>query len=78
MLPAAAEGFFSKRWIADNLFNISEEEFLRNQTEFAYDKIKQAEFDVLDQQMQAKVQAGMSGGLRRRRPFGTRRGYRRR
>ena len=47
---AAAEGFFSKRWIADNLFNISEEEFLRNQREIAYDKIKLAEFDVLDQQ----------------------------
>ena len=53
---AAAEGFFSKRWIADNLFNISEEEFLRNQRELAYDKIMLAQFDVLD------ANAGSGGG----------------
>ena len=53
---AAAEGFFSKRWIADNLFNISEEEFLRNQREIAYDKIMLAQFDVLD------ADAGTGGG----------------
>ena len=45
---AAAEGFFSKRWIAKNLFNVSEEEFLRNQREIAYDKIMLAQFDALD------------------------------
>lgn len=45
---AAAEGFFSKRWIAKNLFNVSEEEFLRNQREIAYDKIMLAQYDALD------------------------------
>ena len=45
---AASEGFFSKRWIAKNLFNVSEEEFLRNQREIAYDKIMLAQYDALD------------------------------
>ena len=58
---AAAEGFFSKRWIADNLFNISEEEFLRNQREIAYDKIMLAQFDVLD--ADAGTGGGTGGGL---------------
>jgi hypothetical protein len=53
---AASEGYFSKRWIASNLFNISEEEFLRNQREIAYDKIMLAQFDVLD------ADAGTGGG----------------
>ena len=34
----ATEGFFSKRWIANTLFDISDEEFLRNQREIFYDK----------------------------------------
>ena len=59
---AAAEGFFSKRWIADNLFNISEEEFLRNQREIAYDKIMLAQFDVLDADA-GTGGAGGAGGL---------------
>jgi hypothetical protein len=35
---AATEGFFSKRWIAHNLFDVSDEDFLRNQRELFYDK----------------------------------------
>jgi len=54
---AAAEGFFSKRWIAKNLFNVSEEEFLRNQREISYDKIMLAQYDALD------GDAGGGGGL---------------
>jgi len=33
----ASDGFFSKRWLARNLFGISEEEFVRNQRELFYD-----------------------------------------
>jgi len=33
----AVEGMFSKRWIARTLFDMSEEEFLRNQRELFYD-----------------------------------------
>lgn len=35
---SATEGFFSKRWIATNMFNLSDEEFLRNQRELFYDR----------------------------------------
>tara|TARA_R100000152_G_C6778551_1_gene209334 strand:+ start:1021 stop:3003 length:1983 start_codon:yes stop_codon:yes gene_type:complete len=34
----ATEGFFSKRWVAKNLFNLSDEEFVRNQREMFYDR----------------------------------------
>ena len=35
---AATEGFFSKRWISENILGMSDEEFLRNQREMFYDK----------------------------------------
>lgn len=34
----ATEGYFSKRWIAEHLFGMSEDEFLRNQREMFYDR----------------------------------------
>lgn len=34
---AATEGFFSKRWIGEKIFNMSEEDILRNQREMYYD-----------------------------------------
>jgi hypothetical protein len=59
---AATDGFFSKRWVAANLFNISEEEFLRNQREIAYDKIMMAQFDALDGDAGAS-DGGLGGAL---------------
>lgn len=35
---AATEGYFSRRWVADNIFGMSHEEFLRNQREMFYDR----------------------------------------
>lgn len=35
---SATEGFFSKRYIAERIFNISQEEFLRNQREMFFDR----------------------------------------
>ena len=35
---SATEGFFSRRWVADNIFAMSHEEFLRNQREMYYDR----------------------------------------
>jgi hypothetical protein len=35
---AATEGFFSRRWIAEKVFNLTEDEFLRNQREMFYDR----------------------------------------
>ena len=55
---AAAEGFFSKRWIAENLFSISEEEFLRNQREMFHDRMMTAQMD----QAAEATDAGLGGG----------------
>jgi len=57
---AAAEGFFSKRWIAENLFAISEEEFLRNQREMFHDRMITAQ---LDQSAEAAEMGGGGGGM---------------
>ena len=35
---SATEGYFSRRWVADNIFAMSHEEFLRNQREMFYDR----------------------------------------
>jgi hypothetical protein len=56
---AAAEGFFSKRWIAENLFAISEEEFLRNQREMFHDRLITAQ---MDQSAEAADMGGGGGG----------------
>ena len=56
---AATEGFFSKRWIATKMFNMSEEEFLRNQREMFYDRKFQTELDAIAEAMAA---AGEFGG----------------
>jgi hypothetical protein len=57
---AAAEGFFSKRWIAENLFAISEEEFLRNQREMFHDRMITAQ---LDQSAEATDMGAGGGGI---------------
>ena len=49
---AATEGFFSKRWIADKLFGLSDEEFIRNQREMFHDR----KFEAL---LQAEAEAGL-------------------
>jgi len=47
---SATEGFFSRRWIAEHLFHLSEDEFLRNSRELVYDKkydaVLQAQFEA--------------------------------
>jgi hypothetical protein len=44
---AATEGFFSRRWIAEKLFNLSDEEYLRNQRELFYDKEMDAKWESI-------------------------------
>ena len=34
----ATEGYFSRRWVAENLFGLSDEEFIRMQREMFFDK----------------------------------------
>ena len=47
----ATEGYFSKRWVAEHLFGLSEDEFLRNQREMFFDK-----------KYAAKLEAATAGG----------------
>ena len=47
----ATEGYFSKRWVAENMFGMSEGEFLRNQREMFFDK-----------KYTAKLEAATAGG----------------
>ena len=58
---AATEGFFSRRWVAQNLFSMSEEEFLRNQREIFYDRKYDASLQAVAESA-AQEAAGMGGG----------------
>ena len=61
---AATEGFFSRRWVAQNLFNMSEEEFLRNQRELYYDRKYDASLQaVAEAAASAAAGAPPGGGL---------------
>tara|TARA_R110002110_G_scaffold319885_5_gene532600 strand:+ start:9356 stop:11113 length:1758 start_codon:yes stop_codon:yes gene_type:complete len=44
---AATEGFFSKRWVAENLFGMSEEDLLRNRREMFHDRKHDAEVNAV-------------------------------
>jgi len=56
---AATEGYFSKRWVAENMFGMSADEFVRNQREIFHDK----KFSVaLENVGQPDEEAGGGGG----------------
>ena len=57
---AATEGFFSRRWVAEHLFSMSDEEFLRNQRELFYDRKFDASLAAVAEAMQEEA-AGLSG-----------------
>ncbi len=48
---AAVDGYFSRRWIANKIFNISDEEFYRNQIEMFYDRKHDAELEAAAEQI---------------------------
>ena len=56
---SATEGYFSRRWIAEHLFHLSEEEFLRNSRELLYDKKYDA---TLQSQFEAATAPAIGGG----------------
>ena len=55
----ATEGYFSKRWICENLFGLSEEEIIRMQREMFYDRKFGASLEAAGQ---APAAGGDSGG----------------
>jgi len=59
---SANEGFFSRRWIAENLFNMSHEEFLRNQRELFYDKKFDANLAATAEAEQEMAASSFGGG----------------
>ncbi len=60
---AATEGYFSKRWIAENLLGMSEDEFLRNQREMFFDKKYTAKLEAATAGGEAAEDSGGGGGL---------------
>ena len=57
---AATEGYFSRQWIASRLFNMTEEEFVKNQRQMYYDRQFDARLETVAEMAQAEV-AGASG-----------------
>jgi len=57
----ATEGYFSKRWIATRLFNMSEDEFIRNQREMFFDRKMEAVLEATAEAAQAEVSSALPG-----------------
>ena len=55
----ATENFFSRRWIAQNLFSLSEEEFVRNQREMFHDRKYEAELNAAAEAAGEEAAGGM-------------------
>lgn len=59
---SATEGYFSRRWVADNIFGMSHEEFLRNQREQYYDRKHDTALEGVAEAASGGGEAG-GGGL---------------
>ena len=62
LATAATTSIFSNRWVARNIFGISEEEMLRNQREKFYDKKLEAAYAKVAETAVAGAEGGMMGG----------------
>ena len=60
---SATEGFFSKRWISEHIFGMSEDEFLRNQREMFFDKKFGAKLEAASEGGEGGEDSGGDGGL---------------
>ena len=59
---SATEGFFSRRWVSENIFGISHEEFIRNQREMYFDRKHDAALQQVAEAAAAGETAGAVGG----------------
>lgn len=59
----ATEGFFSKRWISEHLFGMSEEEFMRNKREMYYDRKFDAELNAVGEAAGQAAAGALAGGI---------------
>ena len=60
---AATEGYFSRRWVAENLLGISDEEYLRMQREMFFDKKFSASLEAAAQPAESGEGGGGLGDL---------------
>ena len=58
----ATEGFFSRRWVAKKLFNMTDEEFIRNQREMFFDRRFDAQLEAESEAVAAEATAAAGGG----------------
>lgn len=59
---SATEGYFSRRWVSDNIFGMSHEEFIRNQREMFYDRKQDASLQAVAEAAAAGEAGGGLGG----------------
>ena len=59
----ATDGFFSKRWVAENLFGMSEEEFIRNKREIYHDRKYEAELNAVGEAAGQQAAGALAGGM---------------
>jgi hypothetical protein len=59
----ATEGFFSRRWIAEHVFAMSEDDFLRNQRELFYDRKFDATLMATAEAAGEMASGGPGGGM---------------
>ena len=57
----ATENFFSRRWISQNIFSLSEEEFVRNQREMFHDRKYEAELNAAAEAAGEQAASGFAG-----------------
>jgi len=60
---SATEGYFSRRWVAKNMFGLSEDDFLRNQREMFYDRKFDAELNAIAEMAGEELAGGGMAGL---------------
>jgi hypothetical protein len=60
---SATEGYFSRRWVADNIFGLNHEEFIRNQREMYYDRKHDASLQQVAEAAAGGEGGGLGGGL---------------
>jgi len=56
---SATEGYFSRRWVAQNIFSLSDEEILRNEREMFYDR----KFNATLGKIEDDISEGAGGGI---------------
>jgi len=59
----AIEGYFSRRWVAKHIFDLSDQEIVRNQREMFYDKQLDAAYEAASMEASATDDMGGMGGM---------------